>query len=253
MHKHDGKWRFYSVLISCILAALACKFPGVPETQPAFTITSTPLVASASLTEAGIADTATPTETELVYTATFSPVSPSPTATPTETEPVPTDTSSPIPPSPTATPLPATDTLDLSGWFAVIGTWSGCVVDPSPGVPYYATPCSAPSGNFVTLWIKSSCAIGEYCGNYVKGRFESEFIRLKLSLLGIHGPTIWMHAEAASSDFSWASTDVTIVYEGGNKVRITEKAGQKHILVLPRGCDRVIKANVGFGCYEYLS
>jgi len=129
MHKHDGKWRFCSVLISYILAPLACKFPGVPETQSAFTITSTLLSASTTLTEAGIADTATPTETA----------------------PVPSDTSSPIPPSPTATPLPATDTLDLSGWFMVIGTWSGCVVDPSPGVPYYATPCSAPSGNFVTL------------------------------------------------------------------------------------------------------
>jgi hypothetical protein len=252
MHKHDGKWRFYSVLISCILAGMSCKLPGLMETQPAFTITSTALAASVTPTEAAPVDTATPTETKLVYTATFSPIPPSPTATPTETEPVPTDTSSPIPPSPTATPLPATDTLDLSGWFAVIGTWSGCVVDPSPGVPYYATPCSAPSGNFVTLWIKSSCAIGEYCGNYVKGRFESEFIRLKLSLLGIHGPTVWMHGEADAM-FPEASTDVTIVYEGGSKVRITEKAGQKYIHVLPRGCDRVIIENTGIGCYEYLS
>jgi hypothetical protein len=209
---------------------MACKFPGGTETLTAITATPTPLIGTATPTEAEPVDTATPTETELVYTA----------------------TSSPLPPSPTATPLPPTATLDISGWFAVIGTWSGCVDDPEPGVPYYATPCTAPSGNFVTLWIKPTCAIGEYCGNYVKARFESEFILLKLTLIGIHGPTVWMHG-AASGMFASASTDVTIVREGGNKVRITEKAGDKYIHVLPRGCDSVIVENTGIGCYEYLS
>ncbi len=231
MNKHNGKQRLFPVLTACILAALACKFPGGTETITAFTATSTPLSATTTPIEAEPVETASPTEAEPTYTA----------------------TSSPIPPSPTATPLPATDTLDLSGWFAVIGTWSGCVDDLEPGVPYLATPCTAPppSSNFVTLWIKPTCTIGEYCGNYVKGRFESEYIRLKLTLLGIQGPTVWMHGEADAM-FPEASTDVAIVREGGNRVRITEKAAYKYIYVLLRGCDSVIVEYTGIGCFEYL-
>ena len=230
MDTHNSKRRLCPVLIACILAVLACKFPGVTETPSAFTMTSTPLAVSATPTADAAVLTATPTEAEPVYTATMSPV----------------------PPSPTATSIPATPTLDLSGWFAVIGTWSGCVDDPDPEVPYYATPCTTPSGNFVTLWIKPTCTIGEYCGNYVKGRFESEFILLKLTLLGIQGSTVRMHGES-SAMYPDATTDVTIVREGGNKVRITEKAGYKNILVLPRGCDSVIVENTGMGCLEYLT
>ena len=219
MNMLNGKRRLYPVLIVLILAALACQFPGGTETQTTSTMTSHPISA---------------------------------TATPTEGVPSYTVTSSPIPPSPTATPIPATATLDTSGWLAITGTWSGCVDDPVPGVPYWAVPCTAPSGNFVTLWIKSHCTIGEYCGNYVKGRFESEFILLKLTLLGIQGPVVWMHGEA-SAMFPDAATDVKIEREGGNKVRITEKTGQKYIHILSRGCDSVIVENTSIGCFEYLA
>jgi hypothetical protein len=231
MHKYYGKRRLYLALIAFTLAAMACGLYGATETPSAPTTTPTPLAA-----------TATPTEAEPVDTS-----------TPTETESVPTSTLTPFPPSPTATSVPATATLDISGWFAVIGTWSGCVGSPDPGVPYYATPCTAPSGNFVTLWIKSNCAIGEYCGNYVKGRFESEYIRLRLTLIGIQGPVVWMHGVSSSPIYSSSDTDVSITRESGNKVRITEKAGQKYIHVLPRGCDSVIVENTGIGCFAYLS
>jgi hypothetical protein len=126
------------------------------------------------------------------------------------------------------------------------------VDDADPGVPYSALPCTAPTGNFATLWIKPHCVIGEYCGNYVRGRFESEFIRLKLTLLGIQGPLVRMHGESSSPIYASSSTDVAIQREG-NRVRVTEKAGDRYILSLLRGCDSVIVENTGMGCFEYLS
>jgi hypothetical protein len=82
--------------------------------------------------------------------------------------------------------------------------------------------------------------IGQHCGNYVKGAFESEFIRMKLTLIGIDGSTIWMHADAGSGMFSWASTDVKIERVGAN-VRVTEIAGSGDIVLLPPGCDSKIQ------------
>jgi hypothetical protein len=231
MHKHNGKRRLFPVLIACILAALACKYPGGMETLTAFTMPSTPLAASATPTEPAAVDTATPTEIE----------------------PIPTTTLTPIPPSPTATPIPPTDTLDISGWFNVVGTWSGCADDEEPGVPYATIPCSGPSGRFVTLWIKPTCTIGEYCGNYVKGMFESEYIRLKLTLIGLKGPVVWMHGVSSSPIYSYADTDVAIQREGGSRVRITEKAGDKWIYILRPRCDSVIVESTTIGCFEYLS
>ncbi len=230
MRGNNGKRRLLPVLISCILAAMVCKFPGGTETLPAVAATTTPLIGTVTPAEAEPVDSSTPTETELVYTT----------------------TSSPLPSSPTATPLPETATPDLSGWLTVIGTWSGCVDGAEPGVPYYTTACSAPSGNFVTLYIKPNCVIGEYCGDYVKGRFESEYIRLRLTLIGIKVPIVWMHGESSSPIYSSDDTDVAIE-RGGNRVRITGKAGQKYIHVLRRGCDSVIVENTGIGCFEYLS
>jgi hypothetical protein len=232
MHKINGKRRLYPVLTACIFAALACKFPGGTPEPLKPTATATIPEGTDTPTEAIAAKTATATVPVYTVTATYTPITPSPT--------------------PTQTPVPPTATFDFSGWVAVVGTWSGCVGDPAPGVPYTATPCTAPSGNFATLWIKNHCAIGEYCGNYVKARFESEFILLKLTLLGIQGPVVWMHAES-SAMYPDATTDVAIQRESATKVRVSEKAGYKEILILPRGCDSVIVENTGIGCFEYLS
>ncbi|MBN2084668.1 MAG: hypothetical protein JW748_05545 [Anaerolineales bacterium] len=222
MHTQKGKRRLYSVIIVSILAALSCTFPVGTETPSTLTVTSPASTESATPTVSAAA----PTEPGPIHT-----VAPSPT--------------------PTQTPVPPTPTFDFSGWLAVVGTWSGCVDDPAPGVPYPAAHCTAPSGNFVTLWIKNTCVIGEYCGNYVKARFESEFILLKLTLLGIQGPVVWMHGES-SAMYPDATTDVAIQREG-NTVKVTEKAGHREILVLPRGCDSVIVGNTGIGCFDYLA
>jgi hypothetical protein len=121
----------------------------------------------------------------------------------------------------------------------------------SSGPPTTTGPCASALGPFVTLYLQPTCVIGQHCGNYVKGAFESEFILMKLTLIGIDGSTIWMHADAGSGMFAWASTDVKIERVGGN-VRITEVAGAGDIVLLPPGCDPKIKTETTIGCYEHV-
>ncbi|MFN2299922.1 MAG: hypothetical protein ACK2UB_13835 [Anaerolineales bacterium] len=224
MSRPTRQKRFLIVLLASILAAIACGPVGTPTGHPAVETPTLPQT------------TNTPTE---------------PPVTGTEI-PLPSLTFTPVPPTATPSPEPETATPTLTAWLFVNGTWSGCVDAPTPLVPYTAYPCTVPSGNFVTLYLKAHCVIGEYCGNYVKGRFESEFILLKLTLLGIQGQTVWMHGEAGSGMFSWATTDVTIE-RVGNMVKIAEQAAQQYIHVLPKGCDPVIQSGCGAGCFEYLS
>ncbi len=204
------------VPIVLILAVLACEFPGS---------TPTPDAPKAS-------DTPAPN-----------------TATATDTVAAATKTETPKPPTPTHTLAPPSATPTTSPWVFVSGTWSGCVI--SSGPPTTTGPCSSALGPFVTLYLQPTCVIGQHCGNYVKGAFESEFILLKLSLIGINGSTIWMHAEAVSGMFSWASTDVKIERVGAN-VRITEVAGSGDIVLLPPGCDSKIQTQTTIGCYEHV-
>jgi hypothetical protein len=218
MMKTDRFRRLLLVLLALMLAAVACDIPGA--------------------TPAGEAATDTPTPFQ-------------PTDTPTAAVPLDTDTPTPLPPTLTPTQEPETATPTLSAWLFVYGTWSGCTDSPQPLVPYYATPCAGASGDFAALFLKPHCVIGEYCGNFVKGTFASEYILLKLTLLGIQGSTVWMHGDAGSGMYSSFSTDVTIEREG-NAVRIVEKAAQQYIHVLPGGCDPVIKTETAGGCFEYL-
>jgi hypothetical protein len=175
-----------------------------------------------------------------------------------EETPIPTVTPTPLPPpatptstiTPTATISP-TATIDISGWLNIIGTWSGCVSSASAGVPSAALACAGPSGMFATLYVKPTCVIGQWCGNLVTAAFESEYVLLKLTLLGIQGSKVWMHGTSSSPIYASANTDLSIEREGG-KVRVTEQAGQQLILILPPGCDQVIQANTTIGCYEHI-
>ncbi|MEJ2551533.1 MAG: hypothetical protein P8Z42_00950 [Anaerolineales bacterium] len=199
-----------------LLAALACDFPG-----------------------------STPTQAEPEASNTQAPN----TATATETVAAATETATPEPPTPTDTLAPPSATSTTSPWVFVSGTWSGCVI--SSGPPTTTGPCSSALGPFVTLYLQPTCLIGQHCGNYVKGAFESEFIRMKLTLIGIDGSTIWMHADAGSGMFSWASTDVKIERVGAN-VRVTEIAGSGDIVLLPPGCDSKIQTQTTIGCSEHV-
>jgi len=188
-----------------LLAALACEFPGGTATPNKPVVSDTP-----SLT----------------------------TASPTETLTAPTETATLAPPTPTDTLAPLSAMSTTSPWVFVSGTWSGCVT--SSGTPTTTGPCTSAMGPFNTLYLQSTCVIGQHCGNYVKGAFESEFILLRLTLIGIDGSTIWMHGDAGSGMFAWASTDVKIKRVGGN-VRVTEISGSGDVSLLPPGCDPIIK------------
>jgi hypothetical protein len=208
------QWMITPIML--LLAVLACDFPGN---------TSTPAEP-------------TPTNTTLPNTATS-----------TETLAAPTETATLAPPTPTDTLAPPSVTSTTSPWVFVSGTWSGCVT--SSGPPITTGPCTSALGPFNTLYLQSTCVIGQHCGNYVKGAFESEFILLKLTLIGIDGSTIWMHGDAGSGMFAWASTDVKIERVGGN-VRVTEISGSGDVTLLPPGCDPIIKTQTTIGCYEHI-
>jgi hypothetical protein len=184
--------------------------------------------------------------------AAWTPV-PSQTAYPTYTM-LPSQTAYPtytpviMTPTPTIPPIIPTATVDA--WPMISGTWSGCVVSPQAELPFYATACSDPIGGFVTLFLQPQCVVGEYCGNYIKGAFASEYIPMQLTLLGIEGATIRMHADAGEM-YSETSTDVKFEREGGS-LRMVEQAGQKYIFVLPPGCDPFILGNTSIGCWEHI-
>jgi hypothetical protein len=208
--------RIHFITTALLLAALACDFPGDTPTpdKPA-------------------PDTATPTK-KIVP--------------PTETETLapPTETETLAPPTATDTLEPPTATSTTSPWVFVSGTWSGCVT--SSGPPVTTGACSSALGPFSTLYLKPTCVIGEHCGNFVKGAFESEFILLKLTLTGISGSTIYMHGQA-SGIFSWATTDIKIERVGAN-VRVTEVAGSGDVTLLPQGCDPIIQSQTTIGCSQ---
>lgn len=216
MQGNRGSCKTMIATFVLLLTALACEFPG-----------STPA----------------PAEPEASDTPSLN------TATATETLTAPTETSTLAPPTPTDTLAPPSATSTTSPWVFVSGTWSGCVT--SSGPPTITGPCSSALGPFNTLYLQPTCVIDKHCGNYVKGAFESEFILLKLTLKGINDSTIWMHGDAGSGMFAWATTDVKIERVGAN-VRVTEVAGAGDVVILPQGCDPIIKTQTTIGCYEHV-
>jgi hypothetical protein len=223
--------RILSLLL--VLTVIACIISGTP-TPPGPDVTATVESTHASQT---------PTDTLAVQTDTPSPFPPTPSET---ASPSPTITITATA-SPTATVSPTAASPTISPWVLIAGTWSGC---HGSGMPVIAGACASPSGPFLTLYVQSHCVIGQYCGNFVKGAFESEFILLKLEFLGMQGSTVWMHGEA-SGMFSSASTDLTIERVGAY-VRIVEKNGSNPTYMLPYGCDPDILASTSIGCYEHV-
>ena len=167
----------------------------------------------------------------------------------TNTSDPPTDTPVPTPPSetPTLEPLPASPTPTISPWILSSGMWSGCLEGNPPSSNTILQQCSNPTGNFITFYLTPTCLIGNVCGTYVKGRFESEAIILKLEFQGIQGSIIYMYANAGSGMFSWASTNIELELVGANLV-IREAASEGYTLL--KGCDPIIAQNVTWGCKQ---
>ncbi len=155
---------------------------------------------------------------------------------------------------PTAMPTkpgksPPKNTHAVSPWERISGTWSGCSPSQPSSGPTILTACTDPRGQFITLYLLPTCDTGELCGNYIKAAFESEYIRLQLTLLEIQGSKVRMYGDAGDEMFAWASTEVEIERVGAD-VLIREATGERYVLL--SGCDPVIEQATSIGCYEHV-
>ena len=168
------------------------------------------------------------------------PATPPPSGPPTNTLPPggepPTVTTDPGPP-----PTPAV-------WDEISGMWSGC--PPTADADVFAEPCSHepggyPLGNFLTMYLLPSCSVGEMCGSYVKGRFDSEFILYHLTLLDIVGDTAYFFGDPGEGMFEGMEMDVEISRVGPN-LYVADTFGESYII--PPGCDPIIDS--AFRCWD---
>ncbi|TFH36100.1 MAG: hypothetical protein E4G99_05750 [Anaerolineales bacterium] len=97
------------------------------------------------------------------------------------------------------------------------------------------------------MYLSPTCLLGNVCGTYVKGTFESEAITFKLEFQGIQGSVIYMYADAGSGMFSWASTNIELEMVGGNP-KLKEAAGEGYTFL--SNCDPVIAQSVIGGCSQ---
>ncbi len=126
--------------------------------------------------------------------------------------------------------------------------WSGCPT--TAGADVFAGACTLqpggyPLGNFLTMFLLPSCSVGEMCGSYVKGRFDSEFILYHLTLIEIQGSKVIMFGDAGGGMFEGMDMDVEIERVGPN-LRVADTFGESYIL--PPGCDPVI--DTAFQCWD---
>lgn len=174
------------------------------------------------------------------------PTQQSPSAThPPEGPPV-TQPPEVVPDAPTTEPLlPPTPAV----WEQISGMWSGC--PQTAGADVFAEPCALqpggyPLGNFLTMYLLPTCSVGEMCGSYIKGRFDSEFILYHLTLVEIIGDTVYMFGDPPAGEmFAGMEMDVEISRAGPN-LRVADSRGESYII--PSGCDPVI-ANA-FQCWN---
>ncbi len=171
--------------------------------------------------------------TDLVPLPTSEPA-PNPTST----------TDSPFEPPPENTEPPQTEAT----WEGISGMWSGCPT--TAGADVFAGACTLqpggyPLGNFLTMFLLPSCSVGEMCGSYVKGRFDSEFILYHLTLIEIQGSKVIMFGDAGGGMFEGMNMDVEIERVGPN-LRVADTFGESYIL--PPGCDPVI--DTAFQCWD---
>ncbi len=149
------------------------------------------------------------------------------------------------PPTATTEPAPPPTT---SVWDEISGMWSGC--PPTAGADVFAEPCTLepggyPLGNFLTMYLLPACSVGEMCGSYVKGRFDSEFILYHLTLLDIVGDTAYFFGDPGGGMFEGMEMDVEIQRVGPN-LHVADTFGESYII--PPGCDPII--DNAFRCWD---
>jgi hypothetical protein len=128
-----------------------------------------------------------------------------------------------------------------SFWSNLSGTWSACVSSAT------APACDEARGPFVTVYLEPTCEVGQACGSYVNGAFESEFVLYRLTLLELADPIARMSAE---SDFRSDLNTTVEITRVGRDLQLTPASGGSYRLA--RICDPVIVANTTIGCSEYV-
>ncbi len=143
-------------------------------------------------------------------------------------------------------PAPTVDSGPQAGLRELSGIWSGCVT----GTGDNATgPCEQPRGMFVTLYLDSQCSLGENCGSYVRGAFESEYNLMRVISTGTQGGRLLFEAQPTDEMFGDETIDLE-VRMAGRVLVVSEAGGQRYRL--GRGCDPVLVDNISFGCIEEL-
>ena len=146
-------------------------------------------------------------------------------------------------PSVTETEEVATSDPLADFWQSIAGMWSGCPADAGGGLFLdicQVGPSGYPIGPFITLHLPPSCNVGESCGVYVKGAFESEFILFTLTLQEVTASSATFYAD--SGDGMYSGLDRTMVVElVSGQLFIVESEGERYYL--SPGCNQIIADN----------
>jgi hypothetical protein len=95
------------------------------------------------------------------------------------------------------------------------------------------------------MYLLPTCSVGDLCGSYVKGRFDSEFILYHLTLVDIIGDTVFMYGDVSAEMFAGMEMDVEISRAGPN-LYVADSRGESY--TIPPGCDPVISD--AFRCWD---
>lgn len=133
-------------------------------------------------------------------------------------------------------------------WAEVAGMWSGCPADTGGGL--FLDICTLtddgyPLGPFVTLFLEPVCDIGQVCGLYIKGAFDSEFIPFDITLEGFDGDNVLLFADPGSGMFSGLELSISIHREGD---QLISEESNGETLHLSQGCNPIIED--AFPCME---
>jgi len=154
----------------------------------------------------------------------------------------PTQTTAPARPTTTTAPVRPTTDPNIAIYNTISGMWSGCPADAGGGLFLDICPTGRGfvTGPFITLYLPPTCSIGQACGVYIKGAFESEFIPFELTLQGFVQGRAQFYADPGSGMYAGLDRTVYLSVVGG-QLNVEESTGETYLL--SPGCNPVIDAN----------
>jgi hypothetical protein len=154
----------------------------------------------------------------------------------------PTRTTAPARPTVTTAPVRPTTDPNLVLYNNVSGLWSGCPADAGGGLFLDICPegRGLATGPFITLYLPPTCSIGQACGVYIKGAFQSEFIPFELTLQGFVQGRAEFYADPGGGMYAGLDRTIYLSVIGG-QLEVIESTGETYML--SPGCNPVINAN----------